>query len=59
MQNYVKKYLYIFNLFILKINVPELVTNPTDPGTIDTLCGFLCLTTYFSRAELIKLFLTL
>ena len=46
-------------LLKFKINVPELITNPTDPGTIDTLCGFLCLTPFFNRSELIKLFLTI
>lgn len=54
-----KKFLYICYLTDFKINVPELLNNPAHPSTVDVLCGYLCLTTFFHRADLIKLFLTL
>jgi len=41
------------------INVPELIYNPTNPKNLDILCGFLCLTPFFSKEQIMKLFLTL
>lgn len=58
--NYKEKLSKFFELYAnLKSKVPQLILNPlynpTDPRTIDILCGYLCQTSFFKRNELQKL----
>jgi len=44
----------------IKVNTPDLIiTDSSHPSTMELFCGFLSLSPFFKREEILKLYLTL